>query len=88
MIELKGNRLIIAGRKLTPIDVQYLKIIIRDGPQSCFDLAMKTGSGFQQYAQTRMRFLCAFGVCMKLEQRGLYDINPEIKEELRGVLVE
>ena len=86
MIEFKNDRLIIAGRKLTPLDVQYLKILLRDGPQNCFDLAMKTGSGFQQYAQTRMRFMCAFGITLKLDTRGLYDINPEIKEALRKVL--
>lgn len=83
IFEIKGNKLIIGGHQLPPGDIVILKNLLRTGKSSAFDLAMLSGKMYVQYVQYRLRVLCSpmLGIVVNPE-RGKYEINPEIKDEL------
>jgi len=88
MIEVNDGKLLISGNKLPVGDIAILKQLLRAGPVSAFKLMEMTGKMYVQYIQYRLRVLCSpllSGIVIK-SGRGLYEINPEIKEELERAL--
>lgn len=84
MIEVNDNNLLVSGQKLPHGDILILKQLLRVGPVSAFKLMELTGKMYVQYIQYRLRVLSSpllSGIVIK-SGRGLYEINPEIKEEL------
>ena len=88
MIESINKRLVIGGHALPKGDVDILKQLLRMNRASAFELMQATGKLYVQYIQYRIRVLKMLGVIMKTGDVGIYEIAPEIKEELLRALDE
>ena len=96
-IEMKDGKLFVGGHRLPKGDVDILIQLLREG-LSAFELMQRLGKIYPQYIQLRLRVLISLGVIIKTAGMGnettelgymkrvSYEINPEIKEELKGIL--
>jgi hypothetical protein len=83
MITKVEGKLIVDGKELTKLDADILKTLMEKGSASVFDITMKLGKTYVQYISARLRILeKMFNLVVKPE-RGKFEINPEIMEELR-----
>ena len=87
MIELKkeGSRLYLNGEKIPPLDINIMQKIIENGLLGAHELMMKMGKLSESYISLRCRTLQDYGLLIK-PRYGRYDINPEIRDELKSLI--
>ena len=87
MIENLNGKIYINNKKLPKGDVDILKILLKHGPCTAFEIMEKRGHIFVQYTQTRLRVLSSHllgNIVIKTDDG--FEINPELKEELGEAL--
>jgi len=86
MIEKRSNKLFVNGNTLPKGDSDLITHLLRsENGLSAFQLMGLTGKIYVQYIQNRLRTLVSIGIVVKTG-RGIYEINPELREELKKVM--
>jgi len=88
MIENIDGRIKVGEKFLPSGDIQILKILLNNGTLSVHKISELKGEIYDQYTSSRLRFLTSatlHNIVLKVE-RGKYEINPEVKEELEEAL--
>jgi len=88
MITVTDKKLFVGTKSLPKGDVAILKIILEHGPVSVHKISEFKGEIYDQYISSRLRFLTSAilsNIVIKVD-RGMYEINPEIREELQDAL--
>lgn len=89
-VYVERNKLNVSGKVIPRGHVEIIKILLREGPITAFKIMELTGKAYIQYTQSLLRILVLYGIVVKVEvnKRPAYEVNPEIKEELRLAIEE
>ena len=88
MIRIEDKKFFVGNKKIPRGDITILKILLDKGPLSVHKISEFKGEIYDQYTSSRLRFLTSSilsNIVIKVD-RGMYEINPEIKDELQDAL--